>query len=48
MRLFNKDINILIKNSFWNSHKKDEKRLEGLNFITINDNIAYKLNKEEK
>lgn len=43
-----KDINILIKNSYWNNHKRDSKRLENLNFITINDNIAYKFDKEEK
>jgi len=42
------DVNILIKNSYWNKHKKDSKRLDGLKFITINDNISYKFDKEEK
>jgi len=43
-----KDISILIKNSFWNNHKKNSKKYSGLNFITINDNISYKFIKEEK
>jgi len=43
-----KDIKILIKNSYWNKHKKASKRLDGSNFITINDNISYKFEKEEK
>ena len=42
-----KDINILIKNSFWNKRKKDSKKYEELNFITISDNISYKFDKEE-
>jgi len=42
------DINILVKNSFWNKRKKDNKKLEGLKFITISDNISYKFDKEEK
>jgi len=42
------DINILIKSSYWIKHKKDSKKLEGLKFITINDNISYKFDKEEK
>ena len=43
-----KDINILVKNSFWNKRKKENKKLEGLKFITISDNISYKFEKEEK
>ena len=42
-----KDMNVIVKKSYWNNHKKDSKRLSGLNFITINDNISYKFNKEE-
>ena len=43
-----KDITILIQSSYWQKHKKDSKKLEGLKFITINDNIGYKFYKEVK
>ena len=43
-----KEQNVLIKNSFWGRNKKNSKKYENINFITINDNIAYKFNKEEK
>ena len=41
------DIKILVKNTFWNSHKKDSNRLKMLEFITISSNIIYKFEKKE-
>jgi len=43
-----KESNVLVKTSFWGKNNRNSKRFEGINFITINDNIAYKFNKEEK
>lgn len=41
-------LNILVTNSYWDKHKRTSKKYSGLNFITINNNISYKFNKEEK
>lgn len=42
------DMNILVKNSFWNKNKRESKKYQNLNFITVSDNIIYKFEKEEK
>ncbi len=42
-----KEKNLLVKKSFWNSHKMNSQKYKEINFITISDNIAYKF-KEEK
>lgn len=41
------DLNILVKSSFWNKNKKESKKYQNLNFITVSDNIIYKFESEE-
>jgi len=41
-------LNMLVTNNFWETHKRNSKKYNGLNFVTINSNISYKFNKEEK